>query len=317
MRSHRILAASVAALMAIPAMAQETQPADPAARPGAAVAPEAAAGTNAGPATTGGAEVRVIQAQPAGTEAETVAPVTLSAAVARLQQAADQLDLAWTGTGMGVDPTTGMATGVDPATGLAAPEVGLGTTPVPADGTVAGTADPAMDPATGGAFVVTPQMTEARDHVLAALDDFDRLFAESVDGSDAAAAERVALVQQQSQELRTRLQGDNLAGVGDALRTLTSAAMQQSQIDAIPAGTDRIVGRQVTSADGEQAGTVTDVLISPEGAVVAVVVERGGLLGLGVRRTAVAWDRVQFQGGQILLTMTLAEVDLLPDYVTD
>lgn len=57
---------------------------------------------------------------------------------------------------------------------------------------------------------------------------------------------------------------------------------------------DKVIGQEVKSrTTDETIGTVSNLLLDNEGQVVAVVVGVGGLLGIGERDVAIAWDQVE------------------------
>ncbi|MBC7905771.1 MAG: PRC-barrel domain-containing protein [Rhodospirillaceae bacterium] len=93
------------------------------------------------------------------------------------------------------------------------------------------------------------------------------------------------------------------------------APPKQSQTQAmpnLPAGADRIVGKSVIGANGQQIGDVSDVLVDKSGKVAGLVMNRGGAMGVGGSNVVVPWNKVQIQGDQLSSQMTEQEVSQLP-----
>ncbi|HVG49363.1 MAG TPA: PRC-barrel domain-containing protein, partial [Rubellimicrobium sp.] len=127
--------------------------------------------------------------------------------------------------------------------------------------------------------------------------------------------EQVASLQQQSEQVRQQLQ-DDPANAGEGMSELAQGAMQL-QTASIPAEADAIMGRQIVTADGEEGGEVADVLITADGQVEALLIKRGGALGLGGTQVAIPWDQIQLQGDQITVSATRDELRDMPEYQTE
>jgi hypothetical protein len=48
-----------------------------------------------------------------------------------------------------------------------------------------------------------------------------------------------------------------------------------------------------------------------------VIVERGGVLGLGGSQISLPWDQIRIQGDQLSVQMSADQLDAMPEYVTD
>ena len=59
------------------------------------------------------------------------------------------------------------------------------------------------------------------------------------------------------------------------------------------------------------------MLITSDGQVEALLIERGGALGLGGTQIAVTWDQIQLQGDQIMVNATRDEMEQMPEYQTE
>ena len=149
-----------------------------------------------------------------------------------------------------------------------------------------------------------------------ALDQFDQALQQASQAPEGQEAqEQITALQQQSEQVRQQIQ-DDPQNAGQGLQELADAAAQL-QTASIPAEADAIMGRQVVTADGEEAGEVRDVLITSDGKVEAVLIERGGALGLGGTQIAVNWDQIQLQGDQIMVNATRDEMEQMPEYQTE
>jgi hypothetical protein len=79
---------------------------------------------------------------------------------------------------------------------------------------------------------------------------------------------------------------DNL--MGSPVRARGDAAMRQEQ-RALDQGQEGIA----IAPEGEDIGTVDQLILSADGEIVAVVVGVGGFLGMGEREVALSWDLVE------------------------
>lgn len=99
--------------------------------------------------------------------------------------------------------------------------------------------------------------------------------------------------------------------------------MKREQLSKAPANAyhaDSLIGREVRlQANDENVGTINDIVIDEDGKVIAVVVGVGGLLGIGERSVAIAWDALQRapdSDSESHFTTTMTEDSLreIPDY---
>ncbi len=58
-----------------------------------------------------------------------------------------------------------------------------------------------------------------------------------------------------------------------------------------------LLGLDAVDATGEKIGNVFHVLADEQGRLIAAAIDRGGFLGLGARKIAVAWSALQFERG--------------------
>lgn len=76
---------------------------------------------------------------------------------------------------------------------------------------------------------------------------------------------------------------------------------------------DSLVGHDVMNRrDNESVGTVSNLLLDENGQVLALIVSTGGLMGMGQRDLAIAWDQVErkVDGDSITLSVDLTETSL-------
>jgi len=106
--------------------------------------------------------------------------------------------------------------------------------------------------------------------------------------------------------------------------SVPTAVGQAPQIDrpgyeTLPAGqVIGIVGRHVTGSDGADAGRLWDVLVDRNGEPTAVVIDYGGVLGVGRRKIAIAWKAVSFapddSAHPIRLMLTRKQMGAVPSF---
>jgi hypothetical protein len=77
-----------------------------------------------------------------------------------------------------------------------------------------------------------------------------------------------------------------------------------------------IIGAPIRSAEGEKVGEIEDLIFSSDAEVVTAVVSVGGVLDVGDKLVAVAYDdlRVWPDDETLVIPLTSAEVDAAPTY---
>ena len=82
---------------------------------------------------------------------------------------------------------------------------------------------------------------------------------------------------------------------------------------------DQLIGQRVKDPQGKEVGDVENVLVAPDGRVAGLVVEWGGLAGLGANQVAVPWKDVQVSqdGKQVTVNATREQLEKQPKYDPD
>ncbi len=79
-----------------------------------------------------------------------------------------------------------------------------------------------------------------------------------------------------------------------------------------------VLGQQVFTTDGQNAGRLVDVLVDQDAAPRAGIIDFGGFMGLGNRRVSVAWSALRFDPSNkqhpITLTLTPDQLRAAPEY---
>ena len=88
---------------------------------------------------------------------------------------------------------------------------------------------------------------------------------------------------------------------------------------ATPAEVERLIGTDAVAADGRKVGKIENLLVSPNGRVDYVVLEWGGVLGLGQRQVAVPWKDVVLNAdsSQATIDMTREQLEQAQRYDPD
>lgn len=92
--------------------------------------------------------------------------------------------------------------------------------------------------------------------------------------------------------------------------------------ETIPAGTVlRLLGRDVTSPDGQVVAQIVNLLVDAAGQPQAAILDYGGFLGVGKRRIAVVWRALRFapdrQAGAITLALGPDQLKNFPEFKAD
>ena len=82
-----------------------------------------------------------------------------------------------------------------------------------------------------------------------------------------------------------------------ATDTTTTAAIDKSTLTEIPSGelkTEELTGTTVYGANDENVGEISDIVLTQDGKVDAVIIDVGGFLGVGEKPVAVGFDKLAF-----------------------
>src|SRR5262245_63897655 len=74
-----------------------------------------------------------------------------------------------------------------------------------------------------------------------------------------------------------------------------ATAAEEGQASAAPLKLESVLGRDVSSSDGD-GGRIIDLLVDRDGGVRDAVVEFGGFLGIGTSKIAIEWQAFGFLG---------------------
>ncbi len=90
---------------------------------------------------------------------------------------------------------------------------------------------------------------------------------------------------------------------------------------------DQLLGLDVKNAEGEEVAEIHDLILdASDGSIDYVILERGGILGVGESKSTVPWDRIRFASqtvgnadGDLFATTTLTEEQIknAPEYKKD
>jgi len=82
-----------------------------------------------------------------------------------------------------------------------------------------------------------------------------------------------------------------------------------------------ILGKQVYGVNGADMGLVTNVLVDRAGNPIAVVIDFGGFLGMGIRKIAIDWHLMRFHPGNkdkpVTLSLEKGQLKAAPTYDPD
>jgi sporulation protein YlmC with PRC-barrel domain len=82
-----------------------------------------------------------------------------------------------------------------------------------------------------------------------------------------------------------------------------------------PMKVNALVGRDVRNVTNETIGEVNNVVVDPDGKIQQVIVSVGGVLGVGSKHVALAWNqvRVDSAGGALMVDMTKEQLKSAPE----
>jgi sporulation protein YlmC with PRC-barrel domain len=88
---------------------------------------------------------------------------------------------------------------------------------------------------------------------------------------------------------------------------------------ATAAEAERLIGTKAVTAQGSDVGTIENLLVNPDNTIERVVLEWGGVLGLGERHVAVPWEDVTMtaDGRQAVIDLTRDQLENMQRYDPD
>jgi sporulation protein YlmC with PRC-barrel domain len=81
---------------------------------------------------------------------------------------------------------------------------------------------------------------------------------------------------------------------------------------------DKLIGTSVYNAEGQEVGSVQDIVFDKDGKIVGVVLKVGGLLGIGGKSVGIKWDEVQVmpQEGTVKVNYSEDQLKVAPAFKT-
>jgi sporulation protein YlmC with PRC-barrel domain len=79
---------------------------------------------------------------------------------------------------------------------------------------------------------------------------------------------------------------------------------------------DELIGMNVVDAEGENVGSIDDLLLGEDGQIDHAIVDVGGFLGFGAKSVAIPLDELQVapEQDQVLVTITREQLDAMPEW---
>jgi hypothetical protein len=113
---------------------------------------------------------------------------------------------------------------------------------------------------------------------------------------------------------------------GPALAQLDQSVQQRPGVEVREPGTgramsaeevERLIGTKAVTATGRDTGDIENLLVDEQGRIRAVVLEWGGVLGLGERHAVVPLSEARLEGGRLIVDATREQLEALPPYDPD
>lgn len=135
--------------------------------------------------------------------------------------------------------------------------------------------------------------------------------AEEAPLEDTAAAPEEATAEEATAEEATD------AAAARAVPEAVIAAQDESEFRA-----GELVGMTVVSADGQEVGEVSDLILDDQEKLSGIVVGMGGFLGIGEKLVAIDWGKAELQTDpesdkeRIFVGLTATDLEAAPDFMT-
>ncbi|WP_316977080.1 PRC-barrel domain-containing protein [Shumkonia mesophila] len=103
-----------------------------------------------------------------------------------------------------------------------------------------------------------------------------------------------------------------------------AAAVGASTGEVLPVETtsqiraEALIGKKVVNASGEELGTVDDIVLSKDGMVSGLVVKTGGVMGIGGKSVAIAWQDIgsAIDADAVTLPLSKDQLEKAPEFAT-
>jgi sporulation protein YlmC with PRC-barrel domain len=81
---------------------------------------------------------------------------------------------------------------------------------------------------------------------------------------------------------------------------------------------DKLIGTSVYNMEGQEVGSVEDIVFDEEGKIVGVVLKVGGMLGIGGKSVGIKWNEVQVSPTEEVMTISYSQdqLEVAPDFKT-
>ena len=81
---------------------------------------------------------------------------------------------------------------------------------------------------------------------------------------------------------------------------------------------DKLIGTSVYNTEGQEVGSVKDIVFDKEGKIVGVVLKVGGVLGIGAKSVGIKWKEVQVSPTDEVMTISYNQdqLEVAPDFKT-
>ena len=107
--------------------------------------------------------------------------------------------------------------------------------------------------------------------------------------------------------------GDGSAPVSE---TVDKAAQAEEEMRKFAESSTTLVGKDVYGSDGEEIGAVEDVVLDADNEIEAILVEVGGILGLGAKTISIPLAELKPDGQRIMTPdYTASQAEAIPEYV--
>jgi len=108
-----------------------------------------------------------------------------------------------------------------------------------------------------------------------------------------------------------------LSGIAQAQQTVPALVEVENEATVVApfqVTVDELDDADIYGVGGEKIGEIDEVLMTPEGEVVAVAVEVGGFLGIGEKDVIVMLEQISMEGGRLVMSATADEIAALPEW---
>jgi sporulation protein YlmC with PRC-barrel domain len=110
--------------------------------------------------------------------------------------------------------------------------------------------------------------------------------------------------------------------MGQQQRNQQQTSQQRGESELIGANhlsMDELMGKNVKDPQGEDLGSIEDVIVGQDGRIQHIIISHSGVMGIGARKSPIPWEAAQLriEGDQVMAKVTKDRLENAPSFTGD